>query len=102
MRFSKLCVIDWVLYLRNERLWGGDDPLFPKTEVGQGDNHTFQAVGIKKEHWSTTSPIRAIFKEAFEAAGLQYFNPHSFRNTLTILGEKTCQTPEEFKSWSQN
>jgi len=32
-------VHDWVLYLRNERLWGNDDPLFPKTEVGQGNTH---------------------------------------------------------------
>ena len=36
------------------------------------------------------------------AAGLQYFNPHSIRNTLTQLGETVCQTPEAFKAWSQN
>ena len=36
------------------------------------------------------------------AAGLEYFNPHSFRKTLALLGEKVCQTPEEFKAWSQN
>lgn len=39
---------------------------------------------------------------AFESAGLPYFNPHSFRNTLAGLGEKLCQTPEDFKAWSQN
>ena len=43
-----------------------------------------------------------MFKEAFEAAGLAYFNPHSFRNTLARFGEKVCQTPEDFKAWSQN
>jgi integrase/recombinase XerD len=47
-------------------------------------------------------PIRAIFKEAFEAAGLPASNPHSFRHALTVLGERTCKTPEEFKAWSQN
>jgi hypothetical protein len=26
--------------------------------------------------------IREIFREAFDRAGLPYFNPHSFRNTL--------------------
>ena len=46
--------------------------------------------------------IRLIFKEAFKAAGLPYFNPHSFRNTLASLGEKICKTPEDFKAWSQN
>ena len=35
-------------------------------------------------------------------AGLPYFNPHSFRNTLVRLGQTTCQTPEHFKAWSQN
>ena len=93
---------DWVDYLRNERLWGNDDPLFPSTDVKQGKNKTFEAVDIKKEHWSTASPIRKIFKEAFEEAGLAYFNPHSFRKTLVGLGQRACQTPEEFKAWSQN
>ena len=35
-------------------------------------------------------------------AGLPYFNPHSLRNTLVCLGETICQTPEQFKAWSQN
>ena len=35
-------------------------------------------------------------------AGLPYFNPHSFRNTLVHLGQEVCRTPEEFKAWSQN
>ena len=93
---------DWVGYLRNEKLWGNDDPLFPKTEVKQGVNQTFEAVGIKKEHWKTATPIREIFRKAFESAGMEYFNPHSFRKTLVELGEKSCQSPEEFKAWSQN
>ncbi len=93
---------EWVSYLRIERLWGNDDPLFPKTAVEVGDSHSFQAKDVIREHWSTASPIRKIFKEAFESAGLPYFNPHSFRHTLAGLGERVCQTPEEFKSWSQN
>ncbi len=45
---------DWVDYLRNERLWGNDDPLFPSTDVRQGKNKTFEAVDIKKEHWKNS------------------------------------------------
>jgi len=48
------------------------------------------------------APVRAIFREAFAAAGLPYFNPHSLRNTLVRLGEERCQTPEQFKAWNQN
>ena len=93
---------DWVRYLKEELLWGNDDPLFPKTHVIVGDDRVFKASGFKREHWSTASPIRTIFKEAFELADLPYFNPHSFRKTIVTLGQKLCQTPEEFKSWSQN
>ncbi len=95
-------VHDWVDYLRNELLWGNDDPLFPKTNVITGEDRRFYASGLKREHWSTASSIREIFREAFGAAGLSNFNPHSFRKTLVALGQKLCQTPEEFKSWSQN
>jgi hypothetical protein len=38
------------------------------------------------------------FREAFAAAGLQYFNPHSLRNTLVQLGETLCCTLEDFKA----
>ena len=46
--------------------------------------------------------FRSIFREAFTRAGLPYFNPHSVRNTLALLGERLCRTPEQFKAWSQN
>ena len=95
-------VCDWVRYLKEELLWGNDDPLFPKTNVITGEDRVFKASGFKKEHWSTASPIRTIFRDAFESADLPYFNPHSFRKTLVTLGQKICQSPEEFKSWSQN
>lgn len=93
---------DWVTYLRQERLWGNDDPLFPATLVELGEARKFEAVGLARRHWTTASPIRAIFRGAFEAAGLPYFNPHSFRTTLAQLGESLCQNPEQFKAWSQN
>ena len=53
-----------------------------------GEDRIFKASGFKNEHWSTASPIRTIFKDAFESAGLAYFNPHSFRKTLVTLGQK--------------
>ncbi len=95
-------VAEWVEYLKNEKLWGNDDPLFPSTRIEVGPSRHFEAVGVKREHWSTTSPIRSIFENAFTAAGLPYYNPHSFRDTLTQLGERICKTPEHFKAWSQN
>lgn len=98
----KQIVASWVGYLKEQRLWGNDDPLFPATKVEIGEDSQFSANGLKREHWKTASPIRRIFREAFEAAGLPYFNPHSFRNTLVLMAEKRCRTPEDFKAWSQN
>jgi integrase len=95
-------VAEWVLYLRDEKLWGNDDPIFPATKSVVGASHQFEAVGLKRAHWSTANPIRTIFRNAFTAAGLPYFNPHSFRNTLVLFGEQVCKTPEQFKAWSQN
>jgi len=95
-------VVDWVDYLRREKLWGLEDPLFPATRVAPGDDFRFVVVGLERKHWSSATPIRQIFKEAFAAAGLPYFNPHSFRKTLALLGNRICRTPEEYKAWSQN
>lgn len=95
-------VAEWVLYLRGEKLWGNDDPLFPATRIEVGTSRHFEAVGLERAHWSTATPIRTIFRNAFTAAGLPYFNPHSFRNTLVRFGEQVCKTPEQFKAWSQN
>lgn len=95
-------IADWVIYLREVKLWGNDDPLFPATHMVVGASHQFEAAGLKREHWRSAAPIRTIFRDAFRAAGLPYFNPHSLRNTLVHLGETVCQTPEQFKAWSQN
>ena len=95
-------VVDWVRFLREEKLWGNDDPLFPSTRIALGTTGQFEAAGMQREHWSTATPIRTIFREACESAGLTYFHPHSLRKTLARLGEVVCKSPEEFKAWSQN
>jgi integrase len=95
-------VAGWVDFLREEKLWGNDDPLFPATRIAIGASQHFEASGLQRKQWSSAGPIRTIFREAFENAGLSYFHPHSFRKTLARLGEQICRTPEEFKAWSQN
>jgi len=95
-------VVAWVTYLRRGKLWGNDDPLFPATLMSLDTAQRFAACGLKREQWRSAGPIRQVFHEAFTSAGLSYFNPHSLRNTLVQLGEVVCQTPEDFKAWSQN
>jgi len=98
----KKIVTDWVQYLIEDLLFGNDDALFPKTQMIINRERKFEASGLLREHWSNATPIRKIFKDAFIHAELPYFNPHSFRNTLTSLGQRKCISPEEFKAWSQN
>ena len=95
-------VADWVTYLGQTKLWGNDDPLFSATKVVVGAARQFEPAGLTREYWKGAARIRAIFGDAFEAAGVPYFNPHSLRDTLVHLGETVCKTPEDFKAWSQN
>jgi integrase len=96
-------VREWCEYLRKELLWADEDPLFPPTRIGVGGDGAFAPVGLRRgDCWRGAAPIRQIFRCAFEAAGLPYFNPHSLRDTLVQLGEQVCTTPEQFKAWSQN
>ena len=95
-------VVDWIAFLRVEKGFGPDDPLFPKSKVTPGDDLAFRAVGLDCEPWANANPVRAIFKEACALAGLPYFNPHSVRSTLVQLAYDLGLDAEAFKAWSQN
>ena len=85
-----------------------EEPVAVRTERshvpahGLNDDKAFCVTGIEKTHWSDASPVRAIFRQAFEGAGLPYFPPHSLRHTLGHLAQTACRTPRELKAWSQN
>ena len=93
---------DWTSELERDHHWGSDDPLFPATQMGLDENGGFRAVGIVRSAWSTTQPINAIFRRAFGAAGLPYYNPHSFRDMLVRHAMTMNLSPEAMKAWSQN
>lgn len=95
-------VSDWIFYLRNELGYSDEDPLFPKTEVSVGESGGFIVTGLICEFWTSAAPIRRIFKERFEAAGLRYFNPHSIRKTLMRVAYDMKIDAEALKAWSQN
>jgi integrase len=95
-------VTEWIAHLRGPLLRGDGDALFPCTKRGIGPDGGFISAGLERFGWSTSEPVRRIFRNAFEGAGLPYFPPHSFRHMLARHGEVTCQTPEQFKAWSQN
>lgn len=93
---------EWIDFLARQKLFGPDDPLFPATKVDLSEDGLFQSAWLDRKHWKDAGAIRRIFRQAFEAVDLPYFNPHSFRKTLARLGENICGGPEDFKAWSQN
>ena len=95
-------VADWIGELQRDHLWGPADPLFPATRIGLSATGGFEAQGLSRTGWATTTPIRDIYKRAFEAADLPYFNPHSFRDMLVRHAMSLELTPEQMKAWSQN
>jgi integrase len=95
-------VTEWICHLVTELHYGPDDPLFPSTRMALDADRKFAPTGLKRRHWKNADAIRRIFREAFAAAGLPSFNPHSFRRTLALYGETICRSPEAFKAWSQN
>ena len=46
--------------------------------------------------------MRTIFRDAFKRAGVPYFNPHSFRNTIVAFGSERNLTWQEMQAWAQN
>ncbi|MGH6924647.1 MAG: tyrosine-type recombinase/integrase [Propylenella sp.] len=95
-------VVEWVRYLREVKLFGNEDPVFPHTRVRRASAGSFIADGVEPSFWQNTQPIRRIFHDAFAKAGLPYFRPHSFRDTLVKHGEDHAPTIAHFKAWSQN
>lgn len=95
-------IVEWITFLKTEKLYGPDDPLFPATKNARDSDGLFAPAGLKRRHWKSADAIRRIFRKAFEGAGLPYFNPHSLRATLTLLGERISPNMEAFQAWSQN
>ncbi|MEX1663242.1 tyrosine-type recombinase/integrase [Thioclava sp. 15-R06ZXC-3] len=95
------CLTEWITYLRQVRLFGYEDALFPKPEQGLVDG-CFATIGLMREPYSNASKVREVIKGAFINAGLPPFAPHSFRKTLVKYGDQICNTREQFKAWSQN
>jgi integrase len=95
-------VAEWIRELMDAHLRGPGDPLFPATAMGLSETGSFEPQGLARHGWASKGPIRDIFKRSFEAAGLPYFNPHSFRDMLVRHAMTLDVTPEEMKAWSRN
>jgi len=96
------CFTAYVTFLREIKLFGPEDALFPKARIGVVDGQGFTNLGLSREPFANTAKLNTIIKAAFVAVQLPQYTPHSFRKTLTHLANEITKTPEEFKAWSMN
>ncbi len=94
--------MDWVEHYDSVLMFGPEDPLFPNTRMGHDNERQFRTAGLRRDHWQTAGPLREIYKNAFEAAGLPSYNPHSFRNMLVAEMYQRGLSIAAFKAGSQN
>ncbi|MFN5540026.1 MAG: tyrosine-type recombinase/integrase [Candidatus Melainabacteria bacterium] len=96
-------ILDWVKHLKVEKLFGNADPLFPRSKVENLEGSKVFACGeLEPKFWQSVSSMRDIFKQRFEAVGVEYFPPHSFRHLAVKLSLSKCKNGHEFKAVSQN
>lgn len=79
-----------------------DSPIFPSTLKGFSHESDFNKTLVSDEGWSSSSGARKIFERRCKAAGVQYFNPHSFRHLIVNYLSKARLTEEEKKAISMN
>ena len=53
----KQVVIEWVRELRDDLLYGNDDPVFPRTKFAQDENLCFTVDGLEPGFWANAEPI---------------------------------------------
>jgi integrase len=95
--------LTWVDYLRQDKLYGDEAPLFPRTKVAQTAKClSFEAAGIEPEFWADGCRIDHIIKERAHKAGLEPYDCHSFRHTHVQLAFSKGRSGEELKAISQN
>ena len=95
--------IDWYKYLVAKG-HKETDPLFPRSKVNKIDgNLCFEkATEIEPVFWQGNATIISMFKTRSKKAGLEYFQPHTYRHLAVKLAMAKAKNGEEIKAISQN
>lgn len=91
-------VIDWYGYLKTLG-FKDNEPLFPIVDNRFTETNLLRQT-MRKDEIKSDTTIRNVFKKTFEAAGLEYIKPHSFRNTIVKYAQ--FQSPAFMNAVRQN
>src|SRR3989344_3943548 len=96
--------IDWFDYLKNQKGFKPDDPIFPATKIENGkENISYYSSGeIEPVFWKSNSPARKIFEKRYKQADVKYYHPHTLRHRLVKELSKLPLTEEQKKAISQS
>jgi len=95
------CFTRWVNFLRDEKLFGPEDALFPKPERRlEGGKFVFDT--LSREQYSSAQKVNQIVRTAFTNVQMHPYTPHSIRKTLGLLMNNLELTLEQQKAWLQN
>lgn len=96
------CFTAWVAYLREVKLFGQQDAVFPKPDMGLAEGGGFAILGLSRKPYANGGKLNRIIRNAFASVQLPEYTPHSFRSTLAMLGKDMCDDIEQLKAWSMN
>jgi integrase len=93
--------LEWYDYMVKKGA-GPDSPIFPSTLRGFSNKSSYDKNLVSNEGWSSSGGARKIFEKRCKAAGVPYYNPHSFRHLIVNHLSKARLTEEEKKAISLN
>ena len=95
--------VEYYKFLKEEKLFGNNDPLFPRTKHTQtAENLSFVCEEIEPYFWQSYSSISKVFKERAINAKLSVFSPHKYRHLAIYLALQKCNGGLEIKAISQS
>lgn len=95
------CFTSWVAYLRDEKMFGAEDALFPRPER-RLVNGKFVFDAVSRDIYANGSKVNEVFQTAFAQVQLHPYGAHSVRKMLVQDMNDRDLTLAEQKAWSQN
>lgn len=95
------CFTSWVEYLRDEKMFGPEDALFP-TPARRLVDGKFCFDTLSRDIYASGAQLSKVFAGAFAAVQMHPYGLHTVRKTLGQEMSDRNMTLEEQKAWSQN
>jgi integrase len=96
--------LEWFDYLKEEKKFEPDDPIFPATKIENGvENLSYYNTGqVEPIFWESSSSPRKVIEKRFGEAGIKHYKPHAIRHSLIKRLSKLPLTEEQKKAISQS